>query len=141
MPGGGLIVAQTFPLTSGAHFFGGTPTVRAEFGLGKGKWKILDCDSQDGLEGEPRKAIDDDSSTFWHTRYRDKVDPMPHHISVDLGETVAIRGFTYTPRQDQWDGGIITGLDLRSARTERTGRSRRTMWISPISSTAGSSRW
>jgi alpha-L-fucosidase len=33
---------------------------------------------------------------------------MPHHLSVDLGETVAIRGFTYTPRQDQWDGGIIT---------------------------------
>ena len=33
---------------------------------------------------------------------------MPHHISVELGETVAIRGFTYSPRQDQWDGGIIT---------------------------------
>jgi alpha-L-fucosidase len=108
MPSGGVIVARTFPLTSGAHFFGGTPTVRMEFGVAKGNWKILDCDSQDGLEGDPRKAIDDDPNTFWHTRYRDKVDPMPHHLSVDLGETVAIRGFTYTPRQDQWDGGIIT---------------------------------
>ncbi|MGD0464698.1 MAG: alpha-L-fucosidase [Tepidisphaeraceae bacterium] len=109
MPSGGLIVAQTFPLTSGAHVVGaGATTVRVEFGLAKAKWKILECDSQDGLEGEARKAIDDDPSTFWHSRYRDKVDPMPHHISVDLGETVTIRGFTYTPRQDQWDGGIIT---------------------------------
>ena len=32
---------------------------------------------------------------------------MPHHISVDLGETMAIRGFTYTPRQDGWDNGIV----------------------------------
>ena len=68
---------------------------------------VLDCDSQDGVEGEARKAIDDDPSTFWHTRYRDKTDPMPHHISVDLGEAVTIRGFIYMPRQDQWDGGII----------------------------------
>jgi acyl carrier protein phosphodiesterase len=32
---------------------------------------------------------------------------MPHYISVDMGETVTIRGFTYLPRQDPWDGGII----------------------------------
>jgi alpha-L-fucosidase len=32
---------------------------------------------------------------------------MPHHISVDLGETMTIGGFTYTPRQDQWENGII----------------------------------
>jgi alpha-L-fucosidase len=109
MPNGGLIVAQTFPLTSGARVFGADAApVRVEFGLAKAKWKILDCDSQDGAEGEASKAIDDDPSTFWHSRYRDRVDPMPHHISVDMGETVAIRGFTYTPRQDQWDGGIIT---------------------------------
>jgi alpha-L-fucosidase len=108
MPSSGTIVAKTFPLTSGVHFFGGASTARVEFGLAKGKWKILECDSQDGLEGAPSKAIDDDPNTFWHTRYRDKVDPMPHHISVDLGETVAIHGFTYTPRQDRWDGGIIT---------------------------------
>jgi alpha-L-fucosidase len=109
MPKGGVIAAQTFPSTPGRQVIaGGASVTHIEFGLAKAKWKILDCDSQDGSEGDPRKAIDDDSTTFWHTRYHDRVDPMPHHISVDLGETVTISGFTYTPRQDQWDGGIIT---------------------------------
>jgi alpha-L-fucosidase len=108
MPKGGLIIAETFPLTPGKDVAGvGTTVARVEFGLAKAKWKILDCDSQDGVEGEARKAIDDDPRTFWHSRYRDGVDPMPHHVSVDLGETVPICGFTYTPRQDGWDGGII----------------------------------
>jgi enterochelin esterase-like enzyme len=109
MPRGGVVVAEAFPITPGKDVVvGGASITRVEFGLAKAKWKILDCDSQDGAEGDPRKAIDDDPATFWHTRYRDGVDPMPHHISVDLGETVAISGFAYTPRQDQWDGGIIT---------------------------------
>jgi alpha-L-fucosidase len=32
---------------------------------------------------------------------------MPHHLSVDLGESMTIFGFTYTPRQDPWDNGIV----------------------------------
>jgi hypothetical protein len=78
-----------------------------EFGLLKAKWNILDCDSQDGTEVDARKAIDENLNTYWHTRFRGKVDPMPHYISVDMGETVTIRGFTYLPRRDPWDGGII----------------------------------
>jgi alpha-L-fucosidase len=108
MPKGGVIIAQTFPLTPAEDIADyRNMTARTEFGLAKAKWKVVDCDSQDGGEGDPRKAIDDDPSTFWHTRYRDQVDHLPHHIAVDLGETVTIRGFSYTPRQDQWDGGII----------------------------------
>ena len=109
MPNGRPDRRPDIPADSGKHFCGGRSSiVHVEFGLAKAKWKILDCDSQDGVEGDARKAIDDDPSTFWHSRYRDGVDPMPHHLTVDLGETVTIRGFTYTPRQDQWDGGIIT---------------------------------
>ena len=108
IPHGGVVVAQTFPLSPTVDVDLLMNTVsRMEFGLAKAKWRIVACDSQDGVEGGPRKAIDDDLSTFWHTRYRDGVDPMPHHLAVDLGELVTIRGFIYTPRQDQWDGGII----------------------------------
>ena len=58
-----------------------------EFGLAKAKWKVVDCDSQDGEEGHPRKAIDDDPSYLSGTRgFATEVDPMPHHITVDLGE-------------------------------------------------------
>jgi alpha-L-fucosidase len=73
----------------------------------KANWRILDCDSQDGEEGAAENAIDGDPATFWHSRYRDRVDPMPHHIAVDLGEVVTVCGFAYTPRQDRWDGGIV----------------------------------
>ena len=109
MPRGGVIVAQTFPLTPTKDVAdAGNTIARTQFGLAKAKWKIVDCDSQDGAEGAPSKAIDDNPTTIWHTRYRDGVDPMPHHVAVDLGEEVTISGFIYTPRQDKWDGGIIT---------------------------------
>ena len=87
MPRGGPIVARAFPLTPGKDIASArTPTKRVDFGLAKAKWKVVDCDSQDGSEGDPAKAIDDDPMTFWHTRFRDGTDPMPHHITVDLGE-------------------------------------------------------
>jgi len=108
MPLGGEIAARTYPLTPSADVADSESSItRTQFGLAKAKWKVVNCDSQDAVEGDAGRAIDDDASTFWHSRYRNGVDPMPHHLTVDLGETVAIRGFTYAPRQDQWDGGII----------------------------------
>jgi hypothetical protein len=109
MPRGGVIVAQTFLLTPAKDAGDvANTTARMQFGLAKAKWKIVDCDSQDGADGAPSKAIDDNPTTIWHTRYRDGVDPMPHHVTVDLGEEVTINGFVYAPRQDMWDGGIVT---------------------------------
>jgi alpha-L-fucosidase len=109
MPEGGPIIARAFPLTPGQDIASmRTSTKRMDFGLAKVKWKIVDCDSQDGSEGDPAKAIDDDPMTFWHTRFRDGTDPMPHHLAVDLGEKVIISGFGYTPRQDHWNDGIFT---------------------------------
>jgi len=46
-----------------------------------------------------RNAIDGDPFTFWHTRFG-PVDPMPHQIVIDIGREIAIKGFTYLPRQD-----------------------------------------
>ena len=107
LPKGGLIIAQAFPLTPVTNITGaGTATTRMELGPTRKKWKVVDCTSQDE-DGQARKAIDDDSKTLWHTRFRDGTDPMPHHVAVDLGKTRLIRGFTYTPRKDQWENGIV----------------------------------
>jgi len=108
MPRGGLILARAFPLTKGKEVVGDEGVVtRVEYGPAKAKWRILDFDSQDREGGRIENAIDDDSRTFWETRFRDGTDPMPHHISVDLAEDMEVTGFTYTPRHDGWDGGII----------------------------------
>jgi alpha-L-fucosidase len=108
MPEGGLLIARAFALTPGRDIAGsGVAVTRMEFGLAKAKWKILDCSSQNINDEAAVKAIDDNARTIWHTRWAGGSDPMPHHISVDLGETVTIRGFTCTPRQDPWNGGII----------------------------------
>jgi len=61
--------------------------------------RIIGCDSQ--TEAQPAiRAIDGNPDTFWHTRYRDKADPMPHTLVIDLGREVALNGIHYLPRQD-----------------------------------------
>lgn len=108
MPEGGVIVARTVALTPGRDVSSSAAAVtRVEFGLAKAKWKILDCSSQNSKDEAASKAIDDDPRTIWHTRWAGGSDPMPHHIAVDLGETVTVCGFTYTPRQGPWTGGVI----------------------------------
>jgi alpha-L-fucosidase len=108
MPRGGLIIARAFPLTPGKRAVDGKSVVtRVEYGPAKAKWRIFSCDSQDAAGGKAEHAIDDDPKTIWETRFRDGFDPKPHYIAVDLGETMDVRGFTYTPRQDQWDSGIV----------------------------------
>jgi alpha-L-fucosidase len=105
---GGMVTAKVYPLTSAAIGEADANMVaQAEFGVAKRKWKVVECDSQDTYEGAATNAIDDNPATFWHSRYRDQTDPMPHHLAVDLGEEIDIAGFLYLPRRDQWQGGII----------------------------------
>jgi len=107
LPNGGRIIAQAFPLTPGTSIVGsGAATSRIELGPIRINWKIVDCTSQDE-DGQARKAIDDDPKSLWHTQFRDGTDPMPHHVSVDMGELLQVSGITYTPRKDQWENGIV----------------------------------
>lgn len=117
LPSGGVVTAKTcYDGLDAASGDGGGSVARATFGMAKAKWKIVDCDSQDDSEGDASRAIDDDATSFWHSRYRDQIDPLPHHLTVDLGEEVTIAGFLYTPRQDQWDGGIIMQARFETSR-------------------------
>jgi hypothetical protein len=51
-------------------------------------------------------VLDGDPETFWHTRWQDRVDPMPHEIVIDLGKAVTLTGLVTWPRQDQANGRI-----------------------------------
>jgi alpha-L-fucosidase len=64
-------------------------------------WKVVSVDSQEtsGADNAAANAIDNNSSTFWHTRWGSDL-MLPHQITVDMGSLHRIGGFTYLPRQD-----------------------------------------
>jgi len=73
-----------------------------DFGLSKSRWKILSFSSENTQFEDERAvlAIDGNPNTFWHTLWSGGNPGHPHHIAVDMGEEVAVTGFTYLPRQD-----------------------------------------
>ena len=77
-------------------------------GLPPTGWKIVDVDSQETAGGDnaAANAIDNNSSTFWHTRWNDDL-ALPHYITVDMGTSHRIAGFTYLPRQDENPNGTV----------------------------------
>jgi alpha-L-fucosidase len=71
-------------------------------------WKVVSVDSQEtaGADNSAANAIDNNSSTFWHTRWNDDL-ALPHFITVDMGGSHRIGGFTYLPRQDGNPNGTV----------------------------------
>jgi len=71
-------------------------------------WKVVSVDSEEtaGADNSAARAIDGDSSTIWHTRWNAD-QKQPHSISVDMGRTNRIAGFTYLPRQDGLLNGVV----------------------------------
>ena len=71
-------------------------------------WKVVSVDSEEtvGADNSAARAIDGDSSTFWHTRWNAD-QKQPHAITVDMGTTHRIGGFTYLPRQDGLLNGVV----------------------------------
>jgi alpha-L-fucosidase len=77
-------------------------------GLPPAGWKVVAVDSQEiaGENNSAANAIDGNSSTFWHTRWNDDL-TLPHYITVDMGTSRRIAGFTYLPRQDGNPNGTV----------------------------------
>ena len=71
-------------------------------------WKVVSVDSEESAEADnsAARAIDGDSSTFWHTRWNAD-QKQPHSITVDMSRTHRIAGFTYLPRQDGLLNGVV----------------------------------
>ena len=71
-------------------------------------WKVVSVDSEEtaGADNSAARAIDGDSSTIWHTRWNAD-QKQPHTITVDMGATHRIGGFTYLPRQDGLLNGVV----------------------------------
>jgi hypothetical protein len=57
-------------------------------------------------------AIDASTSSIWHTTWSASIAPLPHALTVDLGTSMQIGGFTYLPRQDGSVNGQIKGYNF-----------------------------
>lgn len=86
----------------------GIVAAKAFVGLPPTGWKVAAVDSQEtaGANNAATNAIDGDSSTFWHTRWNGDL-TLPHSITVDMGKSHRIGGFTYLPRQDGNPNGTV----------------------------------
>ena len=69
--------------------------------------RVVEADSEDSASGNlAANAFDGDPETIWHTKWTPASDPMPHHLTLDLGRAVTLKGITYLPRQDMANGRI-----------------------------------
>lgn len=85
------------------HF--GKPIPQAK----RDKW-IVKCDSEQ-TNNECRKAVDGLPGTFWQTKVdttgKQKPDPLPHTITIDLQVVKNVNAISMTPRSDADRGGAV----------------------------------
>ena len=81
-------------------------TIKVDFDIAPAKWNIIASSGQ-AQDIAAVRAIDGDVKTMWMTDRKNETSAYPHDITVDLGEGLVLKGFTYTPRQDGNPGGII----------------------------------
>ncbi len=104
LPSGGTVRARIFDLASGR--VGETTT--AVYDICSAKWKVISASSEQANAGESRdNVIDGDPKTIWHSRWRPDKPRHPHEIVIDLGESIQLRGFSYTPRSQSRQTGTI----------------------------------
>jgi len=75
-------------------------------------WKIVanTCESPK-IPGKARNAIDGRTDTLWHSHPEPFTTtrplPPPQSLVVDCTAEIEMKGFTYTPRQDQYTDGLV----------------------------------
>lgn len=85
-------------------------------GLPPTGWKVVAVDSQElaGENNSAANAIDGNSSSIWHTRWNEGL-KLPHFITIDMGKSNRIAGFTYLPRQDGNPNGTIANYRFETS--------------------------
>jgi len=63
-------------------------------------------------EGNPQNALDNDPTTFWHTRYSPTTASPPHSLIVDLNQVKVFSSVVLTQRQGDNHNGRIRNYEL-----------------------------
>jgi galactose oxidase len=86
-------------------------------------WTVSADSFQTG--NEAAKAIDGNTSSFWHTEYSPTTAPLPHYIQVDMLKSYVVNGIGYQPRQDGSRNGDIGQHNITVSADGTT-------WSSPV---------
>ncbi len=101
LPDGGTVKAKSFDKQGEK-----SETAIRAMGLAKNKWKVI-ATSFTGKSTEASFAIDDNTETFWHTWQEKESRKAPQDITIDMGQLQTIKAFTYLPRQDKREWGLV----------------------------------
>lgn len=81
------------------------PSISTQTVMDRTGWSVVDYSTQEdkGGEGETGRAadvLDGDESTYWHSCWSDCTATAPHYITIDMGQTNTVNGFSFTQRQN-----------------------------------------
>ncbi|GMQ25875.1 alpha-L-fucosidase [Algoriphagus sp. oki45] len=71
---------------------------RVDFDLAKGSWKVISSDTL------AIRSIDEQANSYWTSKTND--------LTIDLGQEVELKGFTYLPMQARYPSGYIAEYAL-----------------------------
>ncbi|GAA1591217.1 endo-alpha-N-acetylgalactosaminidase family protein [Kribbella hippodromi] len=105
-----------YPLTAtgGQATIGAEATVLPPGIVPQSRIKVADVSSEDvGTGGAATAALDGNPSTIWHSAWSEVSTPAgyPHHVTLDLGSTYQVNGFSYLPRQSGTNG-MFKGYEI-----------------------------
>jgi beta-galactosidase len=79
----------------------------------RARLKIADFSSQqEPGDGPAASAIDGSTQTIWHSRWEPTEATFPHHLTLDIGEELAVAGITYHGRSDGQENGWIKNYQV-----------------------------
>jgi len=73
--------------------------------LPRAGWTAVASDEAPACPAEG--VLDGNATTIWHSRYAGTPVPLPHSITIDMGDTQSIAGLSYLPRSDGLKNGNI----------------------------------
>lgn len=79
--------------------------------INKSGWKIVSYSSQQG-GNEATKAIDNNTSTFWHSQYSPSTPTHPHEIVIDMAKLYEVTHVLYTARNDGNENGMVKEYEI-----------------------------
>lgn len=76
------------------------------------EWSVLYVESQDIPTNPPENTFDGSPFSVWHTSREANATFTPHEIAIDLGSLQLLDAFSYLPRQDASDSGMIEDFEF-----------------------------